>query len=69
LSVSRLQIAQRIALWQTEANDSGRTIITTLLPATRRRFVRATPFGNVAVTEPLLKAGPVTLETFLGNQL
>jgi catechol 2,3-dioxygenase len=39
------------------------------LPAPRRWFVEATPFENVEVVEPLLKADPVTLETFLANQL
>jgi catechol 2,3-dioxygenase len=39
------------------------------LPAPRRWFVEATPFENVPVSEPLLHADPVTLETFLANQL
>jgi catechol 2,3-dioxygenase len=39
------------------------------LPAPRRWFVEATPFDNVEVVEPLLQADPVTLETFLANQL
>ena len=39
------------------------------LPATRGWFVEATPFDGVEPVEPLLKADPVTLETFLANQM
>jgi catechol 2,3-dioxygenase len=37
------------------------------LPATRRWFFEATRFDGVEPQEPLLKADPVTLETFLAN--
>jgi catechol 2,3-dioxygenase len=39
------------------------------LPATRGWFFEATEFEGVEPAEPLLKADPVTLETFLANQL
>jgi catechol 2,3-dioxygenase len=39
------------------------------LPATRAWFVEATPFEGVEAVEPLLQADPVTLETFLANQM
>ena len=35
------------------------------LPATRRWFTEATAFAGIEPSEPLLKADPVTLETFL----
>jgi len=38
------------------------------LPATRGWFFEATEFEGVTPAEPLLKADPVTLETFLANQ-
>ena len=38
------------------------------LPATRRWFMEATHFAGVEPVEPVLKADPVTLETFLANQ-
>jgi catechol 2,3-dioxygenase len=39
------------------------------LPATRGWFVDATAFEGVEPVEPLLKADPVTLESFLANQM
>ena len=39
------------------------------LPATRRWFMEATHFAGVEPSDPMLKADPVTLETFLANQL
>jgi len=39
------------------------------LPATRGWFVEATSFEGVEPVEPMLKADPVTLETFLANQM
>lgn len=39
------------------------------LPATRRWFVEATEFVGVPPAEPVLKADPVTLETFLASQM
>ena len=39
------------------------------LPATKGWFVEATEFEGVEPVEPLLKADPITLETFLANQM
>ncbi len=39
------------------------------MPATRRWFSEATPFEGRIVSEPRLKADPITLETFLASQV